>query len=77
MNISSFPFQIPNWSSNPKKEHKGETGLAYWQVFKMGEIHVRKVEYSRGYKAVIGAVKGISFFALRAKWILNLMMAVS
>jgi quercetin dioxygenase-like cupin family protein len=51
MNIASFPFQIPDWSSVIKEEHKGETGIAYWQVLYMGEIRVRMVEYSPGYKA--------------------------
>lgn len=58
MNISSFPFQTLNWSSILKEEHKGETGLAYWQVFRMGEIRVRKVEYSAGYKADHWCKKG-------------------
>jgi len=58
MNISSFPFQTLNWSSILKEEHTGETGIAYWQVFMMGEIRVRKVEYSAGYKADHWCKKG-------------------
>lgn len=58
MQLPSFPFQALNWSSIPRKEHKGETGLAYWQVFMMGEIRVRKVEYSAGYKADHWCKKG-------------------
>jgi len=58
MQLSSFPFQALNWSSIPRNEHKGETGLAYWQVFMMGEIRVRKVEYSTGYKADHWCKKG-------------------
>lgn len=49
MHINSFPFQTLNWSSIPKEEHKGETGMAYWQVQKMNDIRVRFVEYSPGY----------------------------
>jgi hypothetical protein len=51
MNLSSFPFQTLDWSTISKEEHKGETGIAYSQVFMMGDIRVRKVEYSAGYKA--------------------------
>lgn len=51
MNISSFPFQTLNWSSIPKEEHTGETGVAYWQTKMMNDIRVRMVEYSPGYKA--------------------------
>jgi hypothetical protein len=58
MQLSSFPFQTLDWSFIPREEHKGETGVAYWQVFMMGEIRVRKVEYSSGYKADHWCKKG-------------------
>jgi hypothetical protein len=37
MQLPSFPFQILDWSSVSREEHKGETGIAYWQVFMMGK----------------------------------------
>jgi len=58
MQLSPFPFQALDWSSISRKEHKGETGLAYWQVFMMGEIRIRKVEYSTSYKADHWCKKG-------------------
>ena len=58
MTITSFPFQTLDWSSIQKKEHKGETGFAWWQIFMMGNIRVRKVEYSPGYKADHWCSKG-------------------
>ena len=51
MQIHSFPFQTLDWASIPKDEHQGETGTAYWQVFMMGKISIRKVEYSANYAA--------------------------
>lgn len=51
MNLSSFPFQTTDWSTVPKEEHKGTTGIAYWQIQHMNEIRVRMVEYSSGYLA--------------------------
>ena len=51
MNIASFPFQTINWSSIPKEEYKGETGMAYWQIQQMNDIRVRMVEYTPGYLA--------------------------
>mgnify|MGYP001612117733 CR=1 FL=1 len=51
MNIAPFPFQTLNWSSIPKEEHTGETGIAYWQIQMVNGIRVRMVEYSPGYKA--------------------------
>lgn len=58
MNITSFPFQTLNWSSIPKEEHKGETGMAWWQVQQVNNIRVRMVEYSPGYKADHWCSKG-------------------
>lgn len=58
MNLHSFPFQTLDWSSVPKEEHRGETGMAYWQVQKMNDIRVRMVEYSAGYKADHWCSKG-------------------
>ena len=58
MNILSFPFQTLNWSSIPKEEHKGETGVAYWQTQMLNDIRVRMVEYSPGYKADHWCSKG-------------------
>ena len=58
MKIASFPFQTFNWSSAPKTEHKGETGMAYWQTQKLNDIRVRLVEYSPGYKADHWCKKG-------------------
>ena len=58
MNIASFPFQTLDWSSIPKEEHKGETGVAYWQIQMVNEIRVRMVEYSIGYTADHWCSKG-------------------
>ena len=58
MQLPSFPFQILDWSSVSSEEHTGETGIAYWQVFMMGNIRIRKVEYSAGYKADHWCKKG-------------------
>ena len=58
MRLDSFPFQTINWSSIPKKEHKGETGMATWQIHTMNDIRIRMVEYSPGYKADHWCSKG-------------------
>jgi quercetin dioxygenase-like cupin family protein len=58
MNLQSFSFQTLDWSSIPKEERKGETGLAYWQTFHMNTIRIRKVEYSPGYKSDHWCSKG-------------------
>ena len=58
MIIKQFPFQTLDWSSIPKEEQKGEAGIVYRQVFMMGDIRIRKVEYSAGYKADHWCSKG-------------------
>ena len=58
MHIHSFPFQTLDWSSVPKEEHQGETGMAWWQVHKVKETRVRMVQYSAGYKADHWCSKG-------------------
>ncbi|MBK6935514.1 MAG: DHCW motif cupin fold protein [Chitinophagaceae bacterium] len=58
MKLSNVPFQTIDWLTVPKKEHKGETGAAYWQVQMMNDIRVRMVEYSPGYKADHWCSKG-------------------
>ena len=64
MNIPSFSFQSHNWSSIPKEEHKGETGIAYWQIQMVNDIRVRMVEYSAGYKADHWCNKGHIIFCI-------------
>ena len=58
MNIPQFPFQIINWSNIPEEKHMGETGFAIWQVLHVGNIRVRKLNYSPGYKADHWCSKG-------------------
>lgn len=62
MKMVSFPFQTLNWSSIPTEEHKGETGMALWQVQFVNDIRVRMVEYSPGYKADHWCSKGHVLF---------------
>lgn len=51
MNIQDVPFNTIDWSTVTPTEHKGETGTAYWRTLEIGNIRVRMVEYSAGYKA--------------------------
>ncbi len=51
MELKTFPFQTVDWAAIEKKQYPGITGHASWQVFSMGDIRVRIVEYSAGYLA--------------------------
>jgi uncharacterized cupin superfamily protein len=58
MNNKNIPFQTIDWSSIPVTEHKGETGVAYWQTLQYEGLRIRFVEYSPGYKADHWCEKG-------------------
>jgi len=51
MRIEDVPFGVMDWGSVPKTEHPGETGAAWWRTKEIGNIRVRMVEYSPGYRA--------------------------
>ena len=58
MQMITFPFGITDWSAVERTEHKGETGMAYWQTRNFGAIRVRMIEYTPGYVADHWCVKG-------------------
>jgi len=58
MNRKNIPFQTVDWSDIPKTEHKGETGIAYWQTLQFEGLRIRLVEYSEGYVADHWCTKG-------------------
>lgn len=51
MNMNDIPFGTTDWSALPRTEHKGESGVAYWRTCQWGDLRVRMVEYSAGYRA--------------------------
>jgi len=58
MNNRNIPFQTIDWAKVPKTEHKGETGVAYWQTLQFEGLRLRIVEYSPGYIADHWCTKG-------------------
>ena len=51
MKIQNVPFIITNWEKINPVEYKGESGSSYWRTFERGNIRVRIVEYSPGFKS--------------------------
>jgi hypothetical protein len=51
MQLSDIPFGTTDWSRIEKTEHPGDTGLAHWRTRQFGNVRVRMVEYSPGYRA--------------------------
>ena len=58
MTEKNIPFQTIDWSTVPRTEHRGETGVAYWQTLQFDGLRIRIVEYSQGYKADHWCQKG-------------------
>lgn len=58
MNTKNIPFQTIDWSSIPKTEHTGETGIVYWQTMQFDGLRIRLVEYTKGYMADHWCTKG-------------------
>ncbi len=68
----NIPFQTIDWSSVPKTEHKGESGIAYWQTLQFGGLRVRMVEYSAGYLADHWCQKGHLVHCLEGSFVSEL-----
>jgi len=49
--IERVPFCISDWSKILPVEHKGETGSSFWRTIEVGNLRLRMVEYSSGYRA--------------------------
>lgn len=64
MVIHHIPFETVDWSEIHSERHNGETGYAEWKVSKCGDIRVRVVTYSPGYKADHWCAKGHIIYCL-------------
>lgn len=67
MSSLKIPFQIIDWANVAKTEHKGETGVAYWQTIQFQGLRIRVVEYSKGYLADHWCEKGHIVYCLEGE----------
>ena len=58
MQMKDIPFGTTEWTRVEPEEHRGETGVARWRTRHFGEVRVRMVEYSPGYRADHWCAKG-------------------
>ena len=56
--MAEIPFGTTDWDNVPPTEHAGETGTAIWRTRQFGDLRVRMVEYSPGYRADHWCAKG-------------------
>lgn len=67
MNDRNIPFQVIDWSTVPRTEHKGESGVAHWQTVQLPGLRIRVVEYSAGYVADHWCEKGHIVYCLEGE----------
>jgi len=58
MNMTGIAFGTTDWNAIERVEYEGEQGKAYWRSRQFGDIRVRLVEYTPGYRADHWCVKG-------------------
>ena len=51
MKIAALPFTTIDWDSVEPTVHPGTVGTALWRTFNLGDMRVRRVDYSPGYVA--------------------------
>lgn len=69
---SPIPFQTTDWSRIAATEHAGESGMAWWRTLMYGDLRVRLVEYSAGYKADHWCAAGHILFCLEGELVTEL-----
>jgi hypothetical protein len=68
MNFENIPFQAIDWQTVPRTEHKGETGVAWWQTIRFRGLRIRIVEYSKNYLADHWCEKGHIVYCLEGEF---------
>jgi hypothetical protein len=69
MKNEQIQFQAIAWEKIPKTEHKGESGIAYWQTIQLQGLRMRIVEYSKGYLADHWCRKGHIVHCLEGEFV--------
>ena len=64
MKIEGVPFAAIDWDSVVRVEHPGATGHAIWRTIEIGNLRVRRVEYSAGYLADHWCSRGHVLFVM-------------
>lgn len=72
MQMHDILFGVTDWAAVERTEHKGDSGMAYWQTRHFGDIRVRIVEYTPGYVADHWCVKGHILFCLEGELVTEL-----
>ena len=72
MKIQDVPFAVTHWDNEIPTEYKGETGTSFWRTIEEGNIRVRMIDYSPGYKADHWCPRGHVLFVLEGELYIEL-----
>lgn len=72
MKIQGVPFNTTDWSKIEPVEYKGETGASWWKTFEAGNIRVRMVEYSPGFRSDHWCGRGHVLLVLEGELVIKL-----
>ncbi len=72
MKIPSLPFTVTDWEKVASTEHPGTTGVAIWRTVNVGDIRIRRVEYSAGYLADHWCDRGHILYVLEGELVSEL-----
>lgn len=70
--LHGIPFQQIDWAVLPVTEHAGAPGVARWRTLEVGNVRVRKVEYTPGYVADHWCARGHVIHVLAGELITEL-----
>ena len=65
----NIPFQVIDWTTIDKTEHKGQKGSAFWNTLQLPGLRIRMVTYSEGYLADHWCQKGHIVHCLKGELI--------
>ncbi len=72
MQIQEIPFTVTDWSKIATAEYKGETGTSFWRTFEGGNIRLRMVEYTPGFRSDHWCGRGHVLLVLEGKLVIKL-----
>ncbi|TAL32582.1 DHCW motif cupin fold protein [Phenylobacterium sp.] len=64
MELPASTFDVTDWSAIEPTRHPGETGEALWRTVMLGDVRIRRVDYTPGYLADHWCDRGHILFVL-------------
>ena len=72
MQIICAPYTVIDWDDVPITKHSGETGFAYFRTCETGNVRIRLVEYSPGFKSDHWCCRGHVIHLLEGEMVFEL-----